>query len=420
MGLDDVPDHYATLELEPDCSIEDINRAYKKLGEIPLRVCVCNQRLTTSAMKNHPDRNRGHEQEAVARFQAVQAAHEVLKEEGSRRQYDLSRRLPTANGSASARRPAQRGNPYKATSNFPPPPMRTNPSRQAPNTANRGAQRGTEGFTHFPPPPPPRPQPRTSTNKDAKDRANMFEAWQSMHGRRSPQRKAAPTASPGTSTPQDQSAYGSNLDPRSQPQRSKSDDAQQKSAYSQQRSANTEQGGPRRGGFDPSAPTGDERPASTSGYSQSHVRYDHSSAAAYTQRGPAPTAKRPPQSTDFNATRQETADQTRANAGYTRGPPPMPDTSNPSQEPERGPFGRPRPRQRNDPIVSYSTSDSDDIESAAASAQPRTSSTHEEPDMTNRPKAMPRSRRSGTGTPLRTPSTPSANGAKDGSNMYVK
>lgn len=33
MALDDVPDHYATLEVEPDCSIEDINKAYKRLGE---------------------------------------------------------------------------------------------------------------------------------------------------------------------------------------------------------------------------------------------------------------------------------------------------------------------------------------------------------------------------------------------------
>jgi len=27
-----VPDHYGALEVSPNCSIEDINKAYKKLG----------------------------------------------------------------------------------------------------------------------------------------------------------------------------------------------------------------------------------------------------------------------------------------------------------------------------------------------------------------------------------------------------
>lgn len=419
MALDDVPDHYATLELEPDCSIEDINRAYKKL-----------------AMKNHPDRNRGHEQEAVARFQAVQAAHEVLKEQDTRRRYDLSRRLPTANGSASTRQPAARGNPYKATSNFPPPPMRTNPTRQTQNTANRGAHRGAEGFTHFPPPPPPRPQPKTSTNKDAKDRANIFEAWQSMHGRKSPERKAAPTPSPRMNTPQGGPSYGNNLDPRTQPQRAKSDDSQ-KSAYEGSKwhkpfvNLDTKPGPPpRRGGFDPSTPSGDERPAPVSGYSQSHVRSDHDNTAGYTQRGPAPTAKKPEPPGYFDTAptgssrkgtpnNANTGERTKATAEDLKRPASTPSTANLNQGPERGPFGRPRPRPAENASKYYSSSDSDDIESAAATARSTNTSSRVAPDTHNRPKAMPRSRRSGTTTPLSNPPTSGFDSTKDGSNMSV-
>lgn len=385
-------------------------------------------------MKNHPDRNRGHEQEAVARFQAVQAAHEVLKEQETRRRYDLSRRLPTANGSTYARQPAARGNPYKASSNFPPPPMRTNPTRQPQNTANRGAHRGAEGFTHFPPPPPPRPQPKTSTNKDAKDRANMFEAWQSMHGSKSPERKAAPTATPRGNTPHGYPAYGSNLDPRSGPQRAKSDDAQQKSAFEGSKwqknfvNVDTNQGPPKRGGFDPATPSGDERPASVSGYSQSHVRSDRDNAAGYTQRGPAPTAKRPETSSYFdppssgNSRRgtpnnANTGERTRAAAEDVKRTASTADTANTHQIPERGPFGRARPRQPEAASKYYSSSDSDDIESTAASARSTTTPPHV--NMQSRPKAMPRSRRSGTTTPLSNPPTSAFDGAKDGSNMYV-
>ena len=43
------------------------------------------------ALKFHPDRNQGHEQEVIAKFQAIQAAHEVLSDSQQRLKYDTER-----------------------------------------------------------------------------------------------------------------------------------------------------------------------------------------------------------------------------------------------------------------------------------------------------------------------------------------
>jgi DnaJ-domain-containing protein 1 len=55
-------DYYAVLELAPGASPREIKAAFRRL-----------------AMKHHPDRNAGDE-EAVARFRAIRAAYEALRE----------------------------------------------------------------------------------------------------------------------------------------------------------------------------------------------------------------------------------------------------------------------------------------------------------------------------------------------------
>ena len=63
-------DHYAALELEKNCTQEEIERAYKKL-----------------ALRYHPDRNPG-DSACAEKFMQIQAAYEVLRNTEKRSQYD--------------------------------------------------------------------------------------------------------------------------------------------------------------------------------------------------------------------------------------------------------------------------------------------------------------------------------------------
>jgi len=61
-------DHYAVLGLEPNCTVKDITKAYRKL-----------------ALKHHPDKNKG-KPNATKNFQKISNAHDVLK--GARQTFD--------------------------------------------------------------------------------------------------------------------------------------------------------------------------------------------------------------------------------------------------------------------------------------------------------------------------------------------
>jgi len=81
--------------------------------------------LVTSALKYHPDRNPGHEVEFNAKFQDIQAAHEILTDPQQKLKYDTDRlRGGYLNIYSSPTRP--NGPPPRQTAaNFPPPPRRT-------------------------------------------------------------------------------------------------------------------------------------------------------------------------------------------------------------------------------------------------------------------------------------------------------
>ncbi|EGP88575.1 uncharacterized protein MYCGRDRAFT_39846, partial [Zymoseptoria tritici IPO323] len=63
--------YYADLDLPTNSSVEDVRKAYRKL-----------------ALQYHPDRNAGNEAECVPRFQAIQAANEVLSDPTTKAKYD--------------------------------------------------------------------------------------------------------------------------------------------------------------------------------------------------------------------------------------------------------------------------------------------------------------------------------------------
>ncbi|KAK5242598.1 hypothetical protein LTR16_008407, partial [Cryomyces antarcticus] len=67
--------YYADLELPPDACVDDVKKQFRKL-----------------ALKYHPDRNPGRETDVIPRFQAIQAAHEILHDPETKSKYDGDRR----------------------------------------------------------------------------------------------------------------------------------------------------------------------------------------------------------------------------------------------------------------------------------------------------------------------------------------
>jgi len=181
--------YYADLELTPAADTEEIKKQFRKLARL-----------------YHPDRNPGKEVEYVPKFQAIQAAHEILSDPEQRNKYDADRRrmgygAGGAGGSSRPAPPPRAGqtnfagrSPYEAYSNFPPPRMRTsaNPQRERPQSYAAPPSGSTRPPPPPPPPPPfargpaPPPPPRQRPQSYAQDdsgtnqRRNVFTAWEQM------------------------------------------------------------------------------------------------------------------------------------------------------------------------------------------------------------------------------------------------
>jgi curved DNA-binding protein CbpA len=119
----------------------------------------------------------------VPKFQAIQAANEVLGDPASKQKYDNDRRkagIFSAGPTFNPRQPAP-GNPYSANSAYPPPPRRTGPppgtySRPQPASAGPGPPpSGAERFSNF-----PRPAP-TARADGAQHRTDQYTAWSNIN-----------------------------------------------------------------------------------------------------------------------------------------------------------------------------------------------------------------------------------------------
>jgi curved DNA-binding protein CbpA len=88
-------DYYADLGLTPSANQEDIKKQYRKLGMATgLHSWLCLNAFCAneiSAKVYHPDRNPGRELQFNAKFQAIQAAHEILSDAQQRQGYDIAR-----------------------------------------------------------------------------------------------------------------------------------------------------------------------------------------------------------------------------------------------------------------------------------------------------------------------------------------
>jgi len=271
------------------------------------------------ALQYHPDRNAGKEEEYIPKFQAIQAAHEILGEPSEKARYDADRRkaglYPTSNaGAGAAGSSGTRGNPYQATSAYPPPPRRTQPG-----TYQRPQGTGADRFSNF-----PRQAPTAKRADPAAERQNAFKAWQNMSNAQdrdraqqqqqsryaggqpqtktaSPRRPAPPPRTTDTKFPTDEKiragfAY------REAPQATSSTDnaEERQSAWAafQKSHANANSPGvkrsntnktPRKQGFDPNVPGSDEGMAPDSQYAHRHKSADFGRPSAAPPPPPRPS-----------------------------------------------------------------------------------------------------------------------------------
>ncbi|PHH72778.1 hypothetical protein CDD82_5802 [Ophiocordyceps australis] len=151
-------DYYADLELPPTADVQEVKKQFKKL-----------------ALKYHPDRNPGREDEVNSKFQTIQSAHEILSDPQRKAKYDatLGRtgRFPGSSG--------VRGNPWEHVSQqFPTPPRRNATTRNATSGAQRWRDRFSPGV-------PPTARQHPTADSEAKKNADRARA--SDHMRRNQQ-----------------------------------------------------------------------------------------------------------------------------------------------------------------------------------------------------------------------------------------
>ncbi|KAI4190199.1 MAG: hypothetical protein L6R41_000945 [Letrouitia leprolyta] len=258
-------DYYADLELLPSADAVEIKKQFKKLG-LPLSTSSSENLADlpfTIALKYHPDRNPGKELEFNSKFQAIQAAHEVLTDPQQRAKYDSDR---IRKGMLHTYTTPVRPNPppRAAASNFPPPPRRTpqpSTNTSAPPQPATGPNRYSSSTRNDP----------ASSHKtfpdDAKARANAFKAWEQMrHGQGVPP-QARPVPPRPTKTAAFQPREAGSYPPKESTQRSAWDQTKEPHPGLPKMARSNTTRVPKKSGFAPGFSTGDEPPArNTSAY----------------------------------------------------------------------------------------------------------------------------------------------------------
>ncbi|KEQ89856.1 hypothetical protein M438DRAFT_15448 [Aureobasidium pullulans EXF-150] len=368
--------YYADLELPNDASVEDIKKAYRKL-----------------ALKYHPDRNPGKESEIVPKFQAIQAAHEILHDPISKTRYDADRRKAGLGGGAFTKPnvpPRSSGtNPmYQATSNFPPPPRRTpNPTASWRSTASGSS--GADRFTNF-------PKPAPTSKKNPADPSNVFNAWQNMKSQTGTTPQPPPRPSPKRPVPNPpprrdtryptEEDIRAGMNYRAPPQPANNSNNNNfggfRSAWAEYNEAGASKPGasassrtPKKGGFDPSS-TGDEGQAgSTANYSSS--RRKSADPPYYPPPPPRATSQQTNPEAPFESYRSRPADafeETPRTASNSHVP--MASEGRPGFRQSTRKAGTGTARK---PFVVYSSSEDSETEDDSASTTPDTAQANPPP-----------------------------------------
>uniref|UniRef100_A0A0B7JHE3 J domain-containing protein n=1 Tax=Bionectria ochroleuca TaxID=29856 RepID=A0A0B7JHE3_BIOOC len=185
--MNSTQDYYADLDLPPDADVTDIKKQYRKL-----------------ALKYHPDRNPGREQEVNSKFLIIQAAHDILTDPQKKAKYDATRTRSGAGRYASSS--GVKGNPWSDLSQqYPVPPRRRND--HAPRTnPSRGAERWNTRFSAGVPP------TSKQNASDAEAKKNFATAFEQMRnnkaqaGNKSNQGASRTSGPPPPTPPRSESA----------------------------------------------------------------------------------------------------------------------------------------------------------------------------------------------------------------------
>ncbi|CAC9885013.1 unnamed protein product [Aureobasidium pullulans] len=351
--------YYADLELP-----NDIKKAYRKL-----------------------------ESEIVPKFQAIQAAHEILHDPISKTRYDADRRKAGLGGGAFTKPnvpPRSSGtNPmYQATSNFPPPPRRTpNPTASWRSTASGSS--GADRFTNF-------PKPAPTSKKNPADPSNVFNAWQNMKSQTGTTPQPPPRPSPKRPVPNPpprrdtryptEEDIRAGMNYRAPPQPANNSNSNNfggfRSAWAEYNEAGASKPGasassrtPRKGGFDPSS-TGDEGQAgSTANYSSS--RRKSADPPYYPPPPPRATSQQTNPEAPFESYRSRPADafeETPRTASNSHVP--MASEGRPGFRQSTRKAGTGTARK---PFVVYSSSEDSETEDDSASTTPDTAQANPPP-----------------------------------------
>lgn len=252
-----------------------------------------------TALKYHPDRNRGRETEFNSKFQAIQAAHEILGEPQQRLKYDTDR-LRAGYGKFYA--PPRKATPQRPQAAQPP----QNPPRKAP-TAHQ-PKPSFPGTFPTPQPPPPSAgahkyasyakagaQKWDRVYEDARTRAEAFRGFKDMK-----QEQQAPGGWTSFDPRTGRSSQHAEKPPMPRPQQPQKSQSAYHAFNAEAKESKTPQERPKpskkKNGFAPCTPGGDEPMAkSTSAYfSASRADRPHAPNPPHTYyaAAPSPTAKK--------------------------------------------------------------------------------------------------------------------------------
>ncbi|POR37545.1 DnaJ domain protein [Tolypocladium paradoxum] len=183
-------DYYGDLELPSSADIAEIKKQFRKLGMQHPSATNPTSTDADLALKYHPDRNPGREQEVNSKFQVIQSAHEILSDPQQKAKYDATLGRPGRVGGASG----VKGNPWQNVSQqFPTPPRRNTAARNATSGAQRWQTRFSNGV-------PPTAKQQAAADPEAKrNAARAFENMrknQSQGSAKSAQRETRPSQPP--------------------------------------------------------------------------------------------------------------------------------------------------------------------------------------------------------------------------------
>lgn len=254
--------------------------------------------MVLAALKYHPDRNPGKEMEFNSKFQAIQSAHEILADPAQRAKYDAERiraglfHTYTTNARPNVPPRTPTTAPTFPSTNFPPPP-RAPPSATKPANSSTSSSSSTanrySGFASA---------GSWASNKDeAQTRASASKAWEQMKSAQKPQGRTDGRSVPPKWSQASREPFSKpDTKPTSRPSWEQFQESY--AAFPSVSRGNTSRT-PKRQGFAPAPPGGDEAQArDASAYFNVNRSERPQASRAQTHfppppKGAPPTAKKP-------------------------------------------------------------------------------------------------------------------------------